>query len=103
MGVVVDWVSVLRPAVSKDAFYFDLGCPLLGLGEGPDGNSPSTIKNVGPVSVRIRWAIHFVFLCSGLGARRARLPAVLRCGREDVGEPGAARRLNNKVVCAMPT
>ncbi len=46
---------LLGPAVFKDAFYFDLDCPLLG--EGPDGHFPLKIDSVGSVAVRIRGVI----------------------------------------------
>ncbi len=48
------------PAVWKDAFYFDLGCPLPG--EGPNGHLPSKIDSFGPVLVRFRGSIFLFFI-----------------------------------------
>ncbi len=42
----------LVPAVTKDAFYFYLCCPLPG--EGPDGHFPANIGSSGPVSAQNR-------------------------------------------------
>ncbi len=52
-------VGTRGPAVFKDALYSDVGRPLPG--EGPDGPSPSKIHGLGPASVRIQWAIYFLF------------------------------------------